>query len=479
MVTLNSSMATIGRENLTPGALYELVARGNKDTFFFTKELDKGTSPFTNLYRSTEPQLGEWRTQTSTNSVDFGKMVEFQLEVFGDVLTDMYILVDMPSWLPSLPVVVGGTTYPPEEANRQYHIVSTDGNSYGWVRGIGYLLFERIQILQDSILLQDISGDSLLALDQTSGTNNQYYLRAAGSGMHNGSARSIAGNATPGRLRVRVPFPCLQGLYDGGLPLCALKEQNFRIRFYLRRPETLWESAVPTSVAPWNTTFNVPGVITDVGKEGRYALKPPQLLLETRQLYLADDQIDELRKTHLTCPFIRYYDETFTIGELDYAAFDRGGVSIIQRRMEGRHPMERLLLNFRKKEWLQDGQLWRIGGDEFYNNVGFYVAGQEREYPWPSPVLRTIQGLVKDDRFMASRGQSELRWSIPEGKGPSGREPTGTVNFTTASRPTLQIDLKDVAPGPDGQRTTLLQVCGESWGIYEVKDGRGRLVYLD
>lgn len=471
-------MATIGRENLTPGALYELVARGNKDTFFFSKELDKAENPFTNLYRSSEPQLGEWRTQTSTNAVDFGKMVEFQLEVFGDVLTDMYILIDMPSWLPSLPIVAGGTTYPPQEANWQNHIVSTDGNSYGWVRGIGYLLFERIQILQDSVLLQDISGDSLLALDQTSGSNNQYYLRAVASGMHNGTARSIAGNATPGRLRVRVPFPCLQGLHDGGLPLCALREQNFRIRFFLRKAENLWESSVPTGVAPWNTTFNVPGIASGVGGQGRYALAAPQLLLETRQLYLADDQIAELRKTHLTCPFIRYYDETFTIGELDYAAFDRGGTSLIQRRMEGRHPMERLLLNFRKKEWLQDGQLWRIGGDEFYNTVGFYVAGQEREYPWPSAVLHTIQGLVKDDRFMSSRNQSELRWSIPEGRGFS-REPTGTINFTTASRPTLQIDLKDVAPGPDGQRTTLLQVCGESWGIYEVKEGRGRLMFLD
>jgi hypothetical protein len=56
--------------------------------------------------------------------------------------------------------------------------------------------------------------------------------------------------------------------------------------------------------------------------------------------------------------------------------------------------------------------------------------------------------------------------------------PTGTVNFSTASRPTLTVDLKNVIPFC-GQRLTYLQVCGESWAIYEVRDGRGRLIFID
>lgn len=472
-------MTTIGTENLAPGALYELVARGNKDTFFLSKDLAAADNPFSQFYSSSEPHLADVRTQVPTNSPDFGKMVEFQLETYGDVLTDMHILIDLPSWLPALPLVSGGTTFDPQELNWQKHITSTDDNSYGWIRGIAYLLFERIQILQDLVLIQDISGDSLLAIDQTASTNVQYYLRAAESGMHNGTARQIAGNATPGRLRLRIPFPGLQGLYDGGLPLCALQSQNYRVRFKLRRAEQLWESAIPTTVAPWDNTFQVPGIISGVGGAGRSALAAPTLLLETRQIYISDEQKRELQSTHFQIPFIKYYDETFTIGEADYVAIDKGGVSIIQRRMEGRHPMERLLFFFRSKQWFRDGQLWRIGGDEFYNSVEFFVAGTTREYDWSADVLHTINGLVKDERFMAERGQSELRWSIPEGIG-YNRQPTGTVNFSTASRPTLAINLKNVIPDPvDGQRTTFLQVCGESWGIYEVKDGRGRLIFID
>ena len=473
-------MTTIGTENLAPGALYELVARGNKDVFFLSKDLSVADNPFSQQYNSSEPHLGEVRTTVPTNAADFGKMVEFQLETFGDVLTDMNILIDLPSWLPALPLVSGGTTYDPQELNWEQHITSADDNSYGWIRGIAYLLFERIQILQDLVLIQDISGDSLLALDQTASTNVQYYLRAAESGTHNGTAREIAGNATPGRLRVRIPFPGLQGLYDGGLPLCALQSQNYRVRFKLRRAEQLWESSVATTIAPWDNTFKVPGIISGAGGAGRAALGAPTLLLETRQVYVSEDQKKELQSTHLQIPFIKYYDETFTIGEADYVAIDKGGVSVIQRRMEGRHPMERLLFYFRSKQWFRDGQLWRIGGGtDFYNSVEFYVAGTTREFGWGSDILHTVNGLVKDERYMSERDQSELRWSIPEGLG-YNRQPTGTVNFSTASRPTLAIDLKNVTPDPaDGQRTTYLQVCGESWGIYEVKDGRGRLMFID
>ena len=147
--------------------------------------------------------------------------------------------------------------------------------------------------------------------------------------------------------------------------------------------------------------------------------------------------------------------------------------------MEGRHPMERLLLNFRSAQWFRGGQLWRSGAGDFYNNIGLLIAGTDREYAWPSLILRECNGLVKDSRFASNREQSELRWSLPEGEGVR-RQPTGTVNFTTASRPTLTIDLKNVVPDPecDG-RLTFLQVCGEGWGVYEIKNGRGRLMFLD
>ena len=464
----------------TPGALYEMVARGNKDVYFFSNDLTKTESPFSTNYKPSAPRLSETRTTTATNAVDFGKMVEFEIDPFADVLSDLYIQVQMPSWLPSLPLVAGGTTYPPQDANYQYHITA-DGNSYGWMRGIGYYLFEKIQILQDLILLQEISGDSLWSLDSTAGSNVQYFLTASQAGMHNGTNREIAANATPPTLKIRIPFPGCHGRLDGGFPLCCMKGQTFRVRFWLRRAEVLWESATATTVAPWDATFTVPttGNNTVVSGVGRSALGPPLLLLENRQTYLPADHVEELKRRHLVIPFVRYYDETFTIGENDYLPLDGAGVAVIQRRMEGRHPMERLMINFRSAQWFRGGQMWRSGANDFYNNIGFLTAGTDREYVWPSLILREATGFIKDRRFANGREQSELRWSLPEGDSYQ-RQPTGTVNFTTAYRPTLIIDLKNVPVDPEcGGRLTFLQVCGEGWGVYEIKEGRGRLMFLD
>jgi hypothetical protein len=467
----------------TPGALYEMVARGNKDVYFFSNELTKTESPFSTSYKSSAPRLSETRTTTPSNAVDFGKMVEFELEPFADVLSDLYIQVQMPSWLPSLPLVSGGTTYPSQDANYQYHITSA-GNSYGWMRGIGYYLFEKIQILQDLVLIQEISGDSLWALDSSAATNVQYFLLASQAGMHNGSAREIAANATPPTLKMRIPFPGCQGRLDGGFPLCCMKGQTFRVRLYLRRAEVLWESFTPTNIAPWDATFVVPttGGDTTVNGVGRSSLGTPTLLLESRQNYLPPDHVEELKKRHLEIPFVRYYDETFTIGEADYLPLDGAGVSLIQRRMEGRHPIERLLINFRLAQWFRGGQMWRSGANDFYNSMGLLVAGTDREYAWPSLILREVNGFAKDSRFANGREMSEIRWSIPEGdhRLQLNRQPTGAVNFTTASRPTLTIDLKNVPADPEcNARLTYLQICGEGWGVYEVKNGRGRLMFLD
>jgi hypothetical protein len=243
----------------------------------------------------------------------------------------------------------------------------------------------------------------------------------------------------------------------------------------------LWESFTETTVPPWDAVFTVPtaGGDTTVNGVGRASLGAPTVLLENRQTYLPADHVEELKRRHLEIPFVRYYDETFTIGENDYLPLDGAGVAQIQRRLEGRHPIERLLINFRSAQWFRNGQMWRSGAGDFYNNMGLLVAGTDREYAWPALILREANGLVKDARFANGREQSEIRWSLPEGVG-YRRQPTGTVNFTTASRPTLTIDLKNVAADPEcNGRLTYLQVCGEGWGVYEIKAGRGRLMFLD
>jgi hypothetical protein len=478
-------MAAPGSELLTPGALYELVARGNKDKYFLTDDMEAATSPFANGYDSTEPHLADTRTTTARNAVDWGRVVEFELETWGDLLSDVFVRIAMPTWLPSMPAVAGGPTLPAQTVNWQQHITAAGGNSYGWTQGIAYFLFERIQILQDTVLIQDVSGDSLYSLAQTTNSNNQFYLDGAQTGQHEGSAREIAAAATPDLLRLRIPWPGANGLRDGGFPLCALKTQTFRLRLHLRRPELLWEAATATTVAPWDQTFSVPGPGITVSGCGRSGLKPPELLLETTQHYLNEATVRALVAKRLEIPYIKFYDETYTFSGADYAPLDRGGVALAQRRLEGRHPMERLLLIFRLQQWLEAGQRWRVATDaaqQFYNTISLQIAGRDREYAWEPAIWQDVEAVVKDDRA-ANRHQSEIRWNVrpaPDWLWYESRQPTGTVNFTTASRPTLSVDLRDVPVNPrTGERATEMQVCGESWATYIVEAGRGRMLFID
>ena len=115
------------------GALYELLARGNKDVYFHADAFTS-VSPFRNNYKRSPAYVHERRQIPPINNVDFGKVVEFEFEVAGDIFTHPTLLIDLPTWLPS---EYSGNI-----------IQDNAGNSYGYTRGVAYFLFSKIQIYQ-------------------------------------------------------------------------------------------------------------------------------------------------------------------------------------------------------------------------------------------------------------------------------------------------------------------------------------------
>ena len=76
-----------------------------------------------------------------------------------------------------------------------------------------------------------------------------------------------------------------------------------------------------------------------------------------------------------------------------------------------------------------------------------------------------------------------MKWSSGDSYGtiyPAPRQPEGTVNFTTADRPTLHIDLANITGNPnDGRRRSEFRVFTEGWDVYDVREGRGRLLFAN
>jgi hypothetical protein len=493
-------MSQIPQPNIQ-GSIFELVARGKKDTYFAV-DRDTSVHVFNSDYNASTPHLEERRTIVPLNAPKFGQTCEIELDKYGDVLTQCTILIDLPTWLPPLPVVFGGTTLPPQDANQTYWIKDLSGVSYGYCAYIGYFLFERIQLYQDSALLQEWSGDLLFALSATEGSWNSAYLDSQYLGGVDTSpypGRNIAGRATPSRLRLSLPIPGAQTPGDGGFPVCCLPNQSYRVRMKLRNLEDLVVSDDPTLMKPkpWlasGFTYDLPSI----SGPQPYTFQPvpqnaigqPTILLETVQSYVSPETKRALQESKQSIPFRRPFENIFTFGEADYAPLDVSGIAASTRRLDARHPVERVVFFFRTQQALDRNNYIDVydpasPDTQFYNGIKLIIAGQDREFLYGSQVWQDIMAYAKDEND-SGYNIGEFRWNLGDLYSeirPFSRVPNGAVNFTSADRPTLYVQLNNVpylpSSGTSSQRKTELRVFMEGWNVYEIERGRGRLLFAN
>jgi len=480
------------------GALFELVARGKKDTFFFN---DTAPSPFNHGYKPTEPHIAETRLTVPKTAPAFGRPLEFELETFGDILREVTLKIDLPTWLPPLALINGQQPSNPQAANQAFVIKSIEGGggkgapeySYGWTNGIGAFLFESIELLQDKIRILELSGDALFFLQNAESTNSQAFIRQRLIGQHNGSPENIGRNATPGTLYLRLPWPAATTNEDPGFPLIAATDQSWRIRLKLRPLDALIETEETSETQiikadPFDKNFyygDLNGHFINFKSIKRIDLPAPQIQLLTRQSYVRDPFRKAITETHLEFPFRRFFPNVMTAGELDYAPFNTNAAATvpIMRRLEGLHPTGRLLTVFRRNQDLRVARYAQTintattsTDGNFYNQMKLIIAGRDREQLWTPTVWRDIVSLAHDDRYP---GTNQASFNFTVGA-PTTKEPSGTINFSTADRPNLYIELQNTRPDPQtGQRTTEILAVVESWDTYVFDNGRGYVKFLN
>jgi hypothetical protein len=181
-----------GASGQTPGAIYELISRGVKDKYFFA-ELEEGAfTPFSNQYAMTARYLTETKTTIAAGEPAFGKTIEFELDRYGDILTDMCLQIQLPP----------GPTYP---------------------AAAGFWLLRKIEILQGQMTVLETSGEALYLL---SGVKRR--------GCAADLVRQL-GDASEETMRVKIPFPGCQSDREGSFPLCAVPNKTYKIRVTLRK----------------------------------------------------------------------------------------------------------------------------------------------------------------------------------------------------------------------------------------------------
>jgi hypothetical protein len=556
-------MASTRAGQRTEGGLYEAISRGNKDTFFFDQDLEKAVNPFENRYSRIPPNLQELRRIPPLNGAEFGRSCEFEFDTAGDIFMRPTILIDLPSWYPPAEAVLNPSYLYAEETTR---------NTYGYTNGIGYFLFKKIQIFQDKLLLQEVTGDSLFALRASRGSLNSAYMENSLAGFHDGTAASIAANATPSRIRLELPF--LGG--QNGFPSIAMRKQTFKLRLELRPIEQLVESsnlAATVAPTPWGSTFSYmtyagqtlalteisssmfghgkePYIITitrnvtiPIGRpaqiidsansgnsyyaevsaynpvSGELTLSPiatniqgifdgglriysviaethrftalqrtqmpsPVLQLETRHSYVDGETQLALRSDPIEIPFLRPYENTYVISPTEYAPVIKGVPAYVTRRVDAQHPASRLIWYSRAQNDLRTNRRWKFAADnasgEYYVSQSLIIASRDRETSFTPYVWNLLTHHAKEDRDPGN-GIGEMSWDLGDIRGrraPWNRQPEGTINFTTADRPTLYTSLSsipsDTLLGAPSTETTAVV---DTWALYTIEDDRGVLKY--
>jgi hypothetical protein len=461
------------------GSLLELVARGQKDIYFMSKD-ETAVVPFSYNMKTWPATIDETRQTQPLNSVDFGRTIEWEVDSFGDVLISAALCVDLPTWLPIKVAPLNTTTV----------IADASGTRYGYTQGVGAFLFEQIQFYQDQLLLQEFTGDFLYAWTHLQGSLNQEALAMKELGGHGGSALEIQRNAAPAKLVIRLPLIGCSHPDDGGLPLVALPGQKYRIRCKLRRLEDLVESSNgDVKPTPWTRSdlsyTNKEGVKTSIIPLTREQIGKPLITLETTQRYLRSDNQAILKKTPTEIPFLRPFENTLSLDPTDYIAVGNGVASYVTKRIDGRHPAEGILIMFQSQYWVERNQLWNLVnpvGTGYYNTLKLMVAGKEREKPWALDVWQQLSPLVKCEKCPGIP-ISWISFSVGPAYGfraPEKRKPSGTLNFSSADKPTLWMDIQDTLPSTmNGQKKVTMRVICVGWGVYNVEDQRGTLRFAN
>jgi hypothetical protein len=230
----------------------------------------------------------------------------------------------------------------------------------------------------------------------------------------------------------------------------------------------------------------------------RVQIGSPRILLSTVQHYVSPKIQEELRSSVIEIPYRRQFDNVFTFGELDFIPLDKGGVAAVTRRLDGRHPTERMVWFFRSYNALDQNRLdlwsndyfdthaasgaqpYTIPYGEFYYDLKLIIAGKDREELYDPFVWSQLNALCKDEKANGMHIGS-MNWSTGEKYGtiyPAPRQPEGTVNFTSADRPTLYIELANINTNAAlGQRKAEMRLFTEGWNVYVVKEGRGKSMF--
>lgn len=450
-----------------PGALYELVARGVKDTYISATAEKSGTyvNPYSQQISPQQPIIHETRLSQAKSL----KPIEFDVDIFGDIIDSLRFKITLPSWIPSELPLTPTRTVAATTIEKLTTITDASNTSYSWTPYVAYYLFKNIAVYQDNQIIYQIDGDGLYALASQTGSIAQSWLKDRTTGANSAGQREFW---------VDIPFPGTAAAGGKGFPICAVYGgQSYRIRCELRSIDDLVIATAAdgtvTKAGPWGKTlqYTTPQMTHTFQSTAMQAIR---VELENIQSYLDNDARDYYAQQTHTITYKSPFKNTWQITAEDYAPIARGAPqAVISRQIDGRHPTQDLIIVTRAETNIKNGLYIPLAPQTgYYNTVRLVVAGQEREAAWSETVLGDVTNLIHMDTSRTQTDAGIIRYCWQAARDSI----TGTVNFTTATKPIIQFSLANI---PTTFIPAIQDIYVVGTAVYEIKNGRGRLTFYN
>jgi hypothetical protein len=458
------------------GGLLELVARGKKDAFFTS---NPQTSFFHSVFRKYAAFTEEVHLTAPRNNPEWGRWCEFDFEHRGDIVRKMYLRIELPTWLPAEYAAVAGRTLITDPV---------DGVSYGYCNNIGFQVIEKIQFLQDQVILQELYGEYLdWKIRQGIPTATALVLASA-VGSRGETALEIGRAAIPGILRVPIPLIGWEAVGNPGLPMVALKEQRFRIRVLLRPLESVVvASDGRLAPKPWGRTLQIQR--SAGGPQEAFDALPYEsvrhgnigLMLETTQVYVPCDIQEWLKVQKWQIPYRTVQNLEITIPDNQmHAATVAVANFTLPYAMDMTGAATRLLIALQTPGARKAGQRTMLAPDTVVRQLRLNISNIDRIQGFGPTVFRDFTTYWKNVRsaqdLMDPTTAMNVYTMVFGGK--ESQQPAGTLNFARSMTPSLWILFGPTEIDPRTQSRELALITYlETFNVLEVMDGKARVIF--
>ncbi len=478
------------------GALYELVARGVKDSYFF-EDSTTAANPFSWSYEKYAAVSTETRIIRPYNAAGFSRVLNIDLDVYGDILQEAYIRVKLPSWVPPAycAAVKRGLVRDASGSGVDLSTIAS-ATAYGYTSAVAYMLFEKIEILQDNITLQEVAGDALYVSSRHTNSYSAHHLTDSLTGVYDETdALKVQRSVDPDREYI-LELPFIRNF-----PLVALRGQRFRVRLTLRALEDLVISTDPLKPKPkpWLVpafayqTADASGTFTPLPL---HELDPPSITIEMTQVYLSNEDREALAGANFLIPYRRYISYNhFNFGPATYASYDASPPTVPAAvvNYDGIYHVDRILHCIRSARSLELNR--RTAYD---NSGGFFIqflqsayGSTVRDQSWGPLVLNkltqhahavyTSEAKFFIQNYGLGAGHTSGRPSALGRRAPAQTYvPPAGLNYSEAVEPNVRLTLEDIQRDfYNNWKVAAYDIVLNATAYYAVEKGRGGLAFLN